>query len=76
MINTLVDSLKSHAELGYSLAPRHTVSILLYADDTCLVAKSFAACQVLLKNGSSGVPKVFKCHSVAVQSSSRKVIDP
>ena len=82
VINTLVDSLKSCAELGYTLAPKYTVSVLQYADDTCLVAKSPAACQVLLNRAEQWLkwsmmkPKVPKCHSVAIQSSSGKVIDP
>jgi outer membrane protein OmpA-like peptidoglycan-associated protein len=80
--NTVVDSLKSDAELGYSLAPRHTVSILQCTDDTCLVARSPTACQTLLDRTEQWLqwslmkPKVSKCHSVAIQSSSGKVIDP
>ena len=54
VINTLVDSLKSCAELGYTLAPKHTVSVLQYADDTCLVAKALLharSCSIGLSNG-------------------------
>ncbi len=49
VMNTLVDTLQSRADLGYHLSnASHQANVLQYADDTCLVANSPASCQHLL----------------------------
>lgn len=48
VINTLVDSVKNKTELGYKISnTKYSINILQYADDTCLVGNSPAACQQL-----------------------------
>ena len=82
VINTLVDSLKCHTELGYTLTPGHRTSLLQYADDTCITANGPSSCQSLLDTTDkwlqwSGMrAKVSKCHSLAIKSSSGKMVDP
>ena len=82
VINTLVDTLKKHTNLGYSLSPNHQINLLQYADDTCLVANGPAACQSLLNTTNNWLQwsgmraKVPKCHTLAIQSSSGRVMDP
>ena len=49
VINTLVDTLATRVDLGYTLHKScHSVNTLQYADDTCLLANCPAACQELL----------------------------
>ena len=49
VINTLVDALQTRLDLGYRLSnSTRQVNVLQYADDTCLLADSPAACQHLL----------------------------
>ena len=49
VMSTLVDSLRVHQHLGYTLSRSHvTTNVLLYADDTCLIADGPASCQRLL----------------------------
>ena len=49
VINTLVDALQTRLDLGYRLSnSTRQVNVLLYADDTCLLADSPATCQHLL----------------------------
>lgn len=51
VINTLVDTLKGKADLGYKVYnTSYSINVLQYADDTCLVANSPAACQQLLNS--------------------------
>ncbi len=82
VINTLVDTLKKHTTLGYTLTPNHQINLLQYADDTCLVADGPAACQCLLNTTNewlqwSGMrAKVPKCHSLPIQSYSGRTEDP
>jgi len=83
VINTLVDTLQSRIDLGYTLSKSTCkVNLLQYADDTCLLADSPAACQHLLEIVEqwlqwSGIrAKVCKCHSLALQGSTGKLIDP
>ena len=83
VINMLVDTLETRKDLGYSLSnSRHTVSLLQYADDTCIVADSPASAQHLLNMVESWLTwagmkaKSSKCHSLALEGSSGKLVDP
>ena len=83
VINTLVDALQTRRDLGYSLSnSRHKVSLLQYADDTCIVADSPASAQFLLDMvdswlGWAGMKaKPSKCYSLALKGSSGKLMDP
>ncbi len=68
--------------IGYSLTPNHQINLLQYADDMCLVANGPAACQHLFDTTSewlqwSGMrAEVPKCHSLAIHSSSSRLVDP
>ena len=82
-MNTLIDTLQTRLDLGYSISQsNHQVNLLQYADDTCLLANSPASCQHLLDMVDrwlqwSGVrAKIPKCHRMAIQSSSGRCIDP
>ena len=70
-------------DLGYQFSnSRRQVNILQYADDTCLVASSPAACQHLLNITSdwlqwSGMEaKVPKCLCLSLQGSTGRLADP
>ena len=83
VINTLVDTLQSRIDLGYTLSSStHQINLLQYADDTCLLADSAATCQHLLEivkqwlQWSGMRAKVCKCHCMALQGSTGKLIDP
>ena len=80
---TLIDALKSLKHHGYILSgTQHSVNLLQYADDTCLVSNGPASCQELLNQVDkwlqwSGMKaKVPKCYSLGIQSSSGKLFDP
>jgi hypothetical protein len=82
-MNTLVDTLQTRLDLGYSISSsNHQVNLLQYADDTCLLANSPSSCQHLLNmvdrwlQWSGMRAKIPKCHSMAIQSSSGRCIDP
>ena len=80
---TLADTLKADHSLGYrfSNSPRE-MSILQYADDTCLVANGPASCQQMLHKVERWLDwtgmeaKVPKCFSLAIAASSGKRYDP
>ena len=82
MINTMVDTIKSRPDLGYCLTENQTISLLQYADNTCLIASSPSSCQQLLQlvdrwlRWSEIRAKVPKCHSLARKASSGKLVDP
>ena len=83
VMNTLVDTISQSPHLGYSLSSTtQQCNHLQYADDTSLLAKGPAACQVLLDcterwlDWSGMKPKVPKCCSMAVQASTGRVYDP
>lgn len=83
VINTLVDTLKTQAELGYKVYnTAYFINMLQYADDTCLVANSPAVCQHLLNltdrwlGWSMMRAKIPKCYAVSLQSSTGHSIDP
>ena len=80
---TLIDALRPLKHLGYNISgTRHTVNLLQYADDTCLISNGPASCQRLLNQVEkwlqwSGMKtKVPKCYSLGIQSSSGKPFDP
>ena len=80
---TLIDALKPLKHLGYNFSgSKHSVHLLQYADDTCLVGDGPSSCQELLRQVErwlqwSGMKaKVLKCHSLAIRSSSGKPFDP
>ena len=69
--------------LGYTITgSRHQVNLLQYTDGTCLLANSPASCQHLLNmvdnwlKWSGMKAKVPKCHSIALQGSSGRPVDP
>ena len=83
VMSTLADSLKAHEHLGYSLSgSKVRTNILLYADDTCLVANGPASCQHLLSQmerwlqWTGMTAKVSKCFTLGIQPSTAKRIDP
>ena len=82
VINTMVDTIRSRPDLGYHLTRNQSISLLQYADDTCLVANSPSSCQHLLHlidrwlHWSGMRAKVPKCYSLALKASSGKLMDP
>ena len=83
VINTLIDTLKTKSELGFNLPnSSHKLNLLQFADDSCLIAKDSSACQSLLRVVEKWLlwagmkAKVPKCHSVAIEASTGKPIDP
>ena len=83
VMNTLVDTISLKTDLGYHFSNSlRQVNILQYADDTCLIANSPAACQYLLNTTAdwlqwSGMTaKVPKCQCLSLQASVGKLADP
>ena len=83
VINTMVDTIHQRLDLGYTITnTSHTINLLQYADDACLIAKDPASCQHLLQTVEQWLQwtgmraKVPKCHSLAIQSSTGRLIDP
>ena len=83
VMNTLVDTLQTRADLGYHLSnASHQVNVLQYANDTCLITNSPASCQHLLNLTSrwlqwaSMKAKVPKCHGIALQGSMGQLRNP
>ena len=75
VMNTLIDTLQTRVDLGYTITgSRHQVNLLQYADDTCMLANSPASCQHLLNmvdnwlQWSGMKAKVPKCHSMALHA--------
>ena len=71
VMNTLVDTLQTRLDLGYTISgSTHQINLLQYADDTCLLANSPASCQYLLNivddwlQWSGMQAKAAKCHSL------------
>ena len=83
VMNALSDTLRTRADLGFTL-PSSSISVnhLLYADDACIVSSTPAGCQHLLDvvqrwlEWAQLKAKVPKCHSIAFQASSGKVVNP
>lgn len=80
VINTMVDTLQMK---GYQVAQSQLpVSLLQYADDSCLIGNSPASCQHLVDTTAtwfqwSGMKaKISKCASLGLQASSGKKINP
>ena len=82
VINTMVEVIKTRPDLGYHITNRHSVNLLQYADDMCLIANSPSSCQQLLHlvdrwlSWSGMKAKVAKCHSLAIKASVSKLVDP
>ena len=83
VINSLVDTLQTRQDLGYTLSgTRHNINLLQYADDTYIIADGTAACQHLLTMVErwlvwSGMKaKVPKCVSLALEGSTGHTFDP
>ena len=76
VMNTLVDTIVTRVDLGYQFSGSlYRVSILQYANDTCLVANSPASCQFLLSKvgdwleWTGMVAKVPKCQCSSLEGS-------
>ena len=83
VVNTMVDTLKTRTDLGYSFSPsQKSVNLLQYADDTCLIGGSPASCQHLVNimatwlSWSGMKAKISKCASLGLQASTGKKMDP
>ena len=83
VINTLVDTLKTRRELGYTLSgTKYQINLLQYADDSCIVGDSPASVQHLLHTTDRWLTwagmraKPSKCFSLAIVTSSSKLIHP
>ena len=83
VINTLVDVITSQPQLGYTISTiNHPLSLLQYADDSCLVADGPASSQKQLNlvdrwlHWSGLKAKVSKCCSLAIRASSSKPFNP
>ena len=81
--NTLVDTLKTRSELGYTLlGTKYQINLLQYADDSCIVGDSPASVQHLLHTTDRWLTwagmraKPSKCFSLAIVTSSSKLIHP
>ena len=78
----MVDTIRTRPELKYQLTQNQSISLLQYADNTCLIANSSSSCQHLLHlvnnwlSWSGMRVKVLKCHSLALKTSSGKLVDP
>ena len=82
VINSLVDTVQTRPDLGFSVSNSHQVNLLQYADHTCITANSPAACQHLLDMVDSCLQwsgmraKVPKCHCLALQTAQSPPINP
>ncbi len=83
VINTLVDTIKTRDDLGYSLLNTpDSINLLQYADDTCVIADSAVGCQHLLTMTKqwlawSGMrAKVPKCYSLGIHGSTGSTFNP
>lgn len=83
LMNTLSDTLRTREDLGFCL-PSSSISTnqLLYADDTCMIGNTLAACQHLLDMVQQWLEwsklrvKVPKCRSLGIQASTGRRVDP
>ena len=71
VINTLVDTLNLKKDLGYFLSLSHQVSLLQYANNTCIIASS----PVWLRWVDMKA-KVPKCHFLHIKNSSGTLTNP
>ena len=83
VINTLVDTLETRPDLGYTLSnTNHKVSVLQYADDTCICAHSPDVAQQLLDMTNNWLiwagmrAKPSKCCTLAIAGSTGKLFNP
>ena len=80
---TLIEALHPLRHLGYNFSQsQHTIHLLQYADDTCLMGNGPASCQTLLQSVERWLQwtgmqaKVPKCHSLGIHASSGTSFDP
>ena len=83
VMSTLADNLRASQHFGYTLSGTNTsTNVLLYADDTCLVADGPASCQYLLSQverwlqWTGMTAKVPKCFTLSIQASTAKRFNP
>ena len=83
VINTLVDTLKTRTDLGYSLSDLHDhINLLQYVDNTCFLAHSEVVCQHLLNmvdkwlSWSCMTAKIAKCSSMGIHGSTGNTFNP
>ena len=83
VVNTMVDTLRTRRDLGYSFSPsQHPINLLQYVDDTCLIGNSPASCQHLINimatwlSWSGMKVKTSKCASLALRALTGKKMDP
>ena len=75
-----IDAIKPHLTQSYK--PNQSLSLLWYADDTCLVSNGPSSCKQMLRpteawlQWSGMKPKVWKCQYVAHEASRGRVFDP
>ena len=78
MVNTIL----TRRNVGYSISENTSVTLMQYADNTCLIAKSPAADKQLLLlvdkwfSWSGMKAKVQKCYSLGLKASAGKLLDP
>ena len=79
VMSTLADSLRAHQHLRYTLSGGNaSTNLLLYADDTCLIADGPASCQHLLLQVEKWLRwtglsmKIPKCFYLNLQASTAK----
>ena len=79
---TLIEALCPYRHLGYTFNSKHTLHLLQYADDTCLISDGPASCQELINHVEEWLQwtgmqaKPAKCHSLAIKASSGSSSDP
>ena len=78
MVNTIL----TRRNVGYSISENTSVTLMQYADNTCLIAKSPAADKQLLLlvdkwfSWLGMKAKVQKCYSLGLKASAGKLLDP
>ena len=85
VMNTYIDAVKPFFHEGYNFCnSTKKMTLLQYADDSCIVTNGPAACQAILDRTSQWLTwtgmkvkvKVNKCQSVAIKVSNGHVYDP
>ena len=80
---TLTEALQPYCHLGYTFTnSKHSLHLLQYADDACLLSDGPASCQELIRQvekwlqWSGKKAKPAKCHSLGIRASSGASYDP
>ena len=80
---TLIEPLRPHYHLGYTFSnSKHSLHLLQYADDACLISDGPASCQELIRQVEKWLQwtgmkaKPIKCHSLGIRASSGTPFDP